>query len=50
VKLAPCPAKVASFAEHWRQLSAWQRIDPDDVDPWTRHNVDRFREMEEKAL
>lgn len=25
-KLTPCPAKVASFAEHWRQLSAWQRL------------------------
>jgi Ser/Thr protein kinase RdoA (MazF antagonist) len=49
-KLTPCPAKVASFAEHWRQLSAWQRIEPDDVDPWTRQHLDRFREMERKAL
>ncbi|SFR28555.1 hypothetical protein SAMN04488564_114116 [Lentzea waywayandensis] len=49
-KLTPCPAKVASFAEHWRQLSAWQHIDPDTVDPWTRQHIDRFREMERKAL
>lgn len=25
-KLTPCPAKVASFADHWRQVSAWQRL------------------------
>ncbi|NKE58513.1 hypothetical protein FXN61_17470 [Lentzea sp. PSKA42] len=49
-KLTPCPAKVASFAEHWRQLSAWQRIDPEGVDPWTRQHIDRFREMERQAL
>ncbi|GLZ34706.1 hypothetical protein Lesp02_68930 [Lentzea sp. NBRC 105346] len=25
-KLTPCPAKVASFAEHWRQLPVWQQL------------------------
>ncbi|GAB2842594.1 hypothetical protein [Lentzea nigeriaca] len=40
-KLTPCPAKVANFAGHWRQLSAWQRIESDDVDPWTRQHLDR---------